>query len=296
MAEPMSSSVIVTGSSSGFGELTVRTLAAAGHRVFATMRDVDSRNAPAAERVLAWGRAHGYEVHVVDLDVLREDSVNTAVQQIVDLSARIDVVVNNAGVGTQGPIEAFSMEQIERQFSLNAFGPIRVCKAVLPTMRAQGSGLLVFVTSTLARVLARGGLYAATKWAEEGLAESLCYQVAPFGIDVAIVEPGSFPTPVHGKTWRAEHQDIVAAYDAATPRSAPVPPPSEGYRPPDPQEVAASIKTLVDLPPGSRPLRTVVGPVYTEGIAEYNAEYLRVRAHMIDVLRRPDQHTNWAHR
>jgi NAD(P)-dependent dehydrogenase (short-subunit alcohol dehydrogenase family) len=286
-------SVLVTGSSSGFGELIVKTLAADGHRVFASMRNVESTNAAAAERTRGWAESNGCDVHVVDLDVTRDDSVASAVEQM----ERVDVLVNNAGASAAGPIEAFAMDQIAALFNLNAFGPIRVSKAVLPRMRAQGSGLIIFVTSTLGRVLpGRGGLYPATKWAEEGLAESLSYQVAPFGIDVAILEPGSFPTPAHGKVTAAAHQDIAAAYAAMTPPSPPASTPGDGYRAPDPQEIADAVKRLVDTPAGQRPLRTVVGPVFTEGVAEYNAEYERTRARLSESLRRPDQAITWSQR
>jgi NAD(P)-dependent dehydrogenase (short-subunit alcohol dehydrogenase family) len=284
-------SVLVTGSSSGFGELIVKTLAADGHRVFATMRDVDSRNAAAAERTRVFARANAFDVEVIELDVTRDDSVRKAVLHI----GSIDVVVNNAGASAIGPIEAFDMEQIAGLFNLNAFGPIRVCKAVLPSMRARGSGLIVFVTSTLGRVLpGRGGLYPATKWAAEGLAESLCYQVAPFGIDVAIVEPGSFPTPANAKASPAADQAIAAAYDAVTPRRTPVAPPADGYAPPDPQQIADAVKRLIDTPAGQRPLRTVVGPVFTEGVAEYNVVYERTRDLLAESLRRPDQAITWS--
>jgi NAD(P)-dependent dehydrogenase (short-subunit alcohol dehydrogenase family) len=206
---------------------------------------------------------------------------------------RVDVLVNNAGVAATGPLEAFSISQVESLFGLNAFGPLRVSNAVLPIMRAQRSGLIVFVTSTLGRVLPhRGGLYAATKWALEGLAESLHYQVAPFGIDVAIVEPGSFPTPATSKAIQAERADIVAAYDEHAVRPSPSNQ-HHSFELPNPQEVADAIKLLVDLPPGQRPLRTVVGPVFTDGVADYNAAYERTRDHLAEVLQRPDQAMGW---
>ncbi|HEV7664998.1 MAG TPA: SDR family oxidoreductase [Chloroflexota bacterium] len=289
--------VLVTGSSSGFGELTVKALASAGHRVFASMRNVESRNAPAAQMLREWARRHSADLDVVELDVLSEGSSGAAIDFILGRTGgRIDVVVNNAGASASGPIEAFTMEQIEGLFSLNAFGPLRVCKAVLPAMRAQGSGLIIFITSTLGRVLpGRGGLYPATKWAEEGLAESLCYQVRPFGIDVAIVEPGAFPTPAHGKVMLAADSEIEAAYAAVAPPAAPPrPDPPIGHREPDPSEVADAVKQIIALPAGQRPLRTVVGPVFTEGVAEYNSVYDRTRAHLAEVLRRPDQAITWS--
>jgi NAD(P)-dependent dehydrogenase (short-subunit alcohol dehydrogenase family) len=162
-------------------------------------------------------------------------------------------------------------------------------------MRTRQSGLIVWVTSTLGRVLpGRGGLYPATKWAAEGFAESLHYQVAPFGIDVAILEPGSFPTPATFKSMEAANQGITAAYAARSPAtSAARPPASAGYQPPDPQEVADAVKRLIELPAGQRPLRTVVGPVFAEGVAEYNRIYEQVRANLAESLRRPDQAITW---
>ncbi len=219
---PGGSTVLVTGCSSGFGELIVKTLASHGHHVFATMRDVQSRNAPAAHGLRRWAAAQGARIDVLELDVTSDRSVDGAVQEVMRRTKRVDVLVNNAGVAATGPLEAFSISQVESRFGLNAFGPLRVSNAVLPTMRAQRSGLIVFVTSTLGRGLPhRGGLYAATKWALEGLAESLHYQVAPFGIDVAIVEPGSFPTPATSKAVQAERAEIVAAYDEHAVRPSP---------------------------------------------------------------------------
>jgi NAD(P)-dependent dehydrogenase (short-subunit alcohol dehydrogenase family) len=292
--------ILVTGTSSGFGALTVKALATDGHRVFASMRNVEGRNAPAAQGLREWASAQRADLEVVDLDVLSEKSCRAAVEYVLRRTGgHLDVVVNNAGASASGPIEAFGMEQIEGLFSLNAFGPMRVSKAVLPTMRAQGSGLIIFITSTLGRVLpGRGGLYPATKWAEEGLAESLAYQVQPFGIDVAILEPGSFPTPAIGKATAAEDAEITAAYAAVTPRAAPPSTPdSHEERPePDPAEIAEAVKQLVALPAGQRPLRTVVGPVFTEGVAEYNATYERTRNRLAESLRRPDQAITWSAR
>ena len=281
---------LVTGSSSGFGELTVKTLASRGHRVFATMRGVGGRNAEAAERLTAWARSNSRDLEVLELDVTDDTSVRAAIEQ----TGTIDVVVNNAGASAAGPLEAFSIEQMAALLDLNVLGPMRVNKAVLPGMRARQSGLIIWVTSTLGRVLpGHGGLYPATKWAAEGFAESLHYQVAPFGIDVVILEPGSFPTPAISKSMPAQAQDIVKAYAAASPparRAQPAP----DYRPPDPQEIADAVLHLVELPRGQRPLRQVVGPVFTEGVAEYNQTYERVRAALEASLRRPDQAITWS--
>ena len=186
--------ILVTGSSSGFGALIVRTLAREGHHVFASMRAMSSRNAGAAAELSAWAQSEGVRLDVVEMDVTSETSVQTCVDDVLARAGRIDVVVNNAGASASGPIEAFSEVQVEALYSLNVFGPWRVNKAVLPSMRQQRSGLLLHISSTLGRVLpGSGGLYPATKWALEGLTESLSYQVKAFGVDVVLLEPGVLP-------------------------------------------------------------------------------------------------------
>jgi NAD(P)-dependent dehydrogenase (short-subunit alcohol dehydrogenase family) len=286
---------LITGCSSGFGELIAKTLASDGHHVYATMRGVQSRNAQAAESLRQWARERSLALEVLELDVTDDGSVEAAVAHALASADGIDVVVNNAGASAVGPLEAFSIEQMAALLGLNVLGPMRVNNAVLPTMRARQSGLIVWITSTLGRVLpGRGGLYPATKWAAEGFAESLHYQVAPFGIDVAIVEPGSFPTPATFKSMEADNQEIAAAYASRpTANAAPRQAATSGHQPPDPQEVADAVKRLIELPAGQRPLRTVVGPVFTEGVAEYNQTYEQVRAHLAESLRRPDQAITW---
>jgi NAD(P)-dependent dehydrogenase (short-subunit alcohol dehydrogenase family) len=230
------------------------------------------------------------------MDVTSETSVQTCVKDVLARAGRIDVVVNNAGASASGPIEAFSEVQVEALYSLNVFGPWRVNKAVLPSMRQQRSGLLLHISSTLGRVLpGSGGLYPATKWALEGLTESLSYQVKAFGIDVVLLEPGSYPSPATGKAMQAEDRDVTAQYArahalVARPKGQA---PDETYRPPDPQEVADAVAGLIDLPAGQRPLRSVVGPVFTEGVGEYNETYERTKAHLAEVLLRPDQAMTW---
>lgn len=287
--------VLVTGSSSGFGELTARLLATHGHRVYASMRGMAGRNADAARRLADWANAANLPLRVVEMDVTDDASVHEAVDHVLTTEGAVDVVVNNAGVSAAGPLEAFSIPQMAALLDVNVLGPMRVNKAVLPGMRERGVGLIIWVTSTLGRVLpGRGGLYPATKWAAEGFAESLHHQVAPFGVDVVILEPGSFPTPATHKSMPADDQAVTAAY--AT-RPSPAPnnrAPSDGsYRRPDPQEVAEAILHILQLPAGERPLRNVVGPVFTDGVAEYNRTYEALRAHMEEVLRRPDQAITW---
>ncbi len=289
----MSQVVLITGCSSGFGELIAKTLAAAGQRVFATMRDVGGRNAGAAQALEAWAVENGNGLSVLEMDVADSASVLRAVGQIMAAAGRVDVVVNNAGIAAGGPIEAFEIEQMQALFDVNVFGPLRVDKAVLPRMRERGSGLLIHITSTLGRVLPRsGGLYPASKWAAEGLAESLRYQVAPFGVEVTILEPGAFPTPAIGKGMTPNEADVAAAY-AALPRPARRAAPGPDYVLPDLQEVADAVQRLIEMPAGTRPLRSVVGPIFTMGVDDYNAAYEELRDAMVEYLKRPDQAVTW---
>jgi NAD(P)-dependent dehydrogenase (short-subunit alcohol dehydrogenase family) len=293
----MTLDVLVTGCSSGFGELIVKTLARDGHRVYASMRGVADRNAAAADQLRTWAAQTNAALEIVELDVTSDASVEQAVGSIL-AQGHLDVVVNNAGASALGPLEAFSTAQMAALLNVNAVGPMRVNKAVLPSMRSRRAGYIIWITSTLGRVLpGRGGLYPATKWAAEGLAETLHHQVAPFGIDVTILEPGSFPTPATFKSMLAEDQAIAAEYAAVPPakgaaRSAGSP----ASQRPDPQEVADAVKRLIELPAGQRPLRSVVGPVFTDGVDEYNQAYEGLRTHMEAVLRRPDQAITWTPR
>jgi NAD(P)-dependent dehydrogenase (short-subunit alcohol dehydrogenase family) len=291
--------VLITGSSSGFGFLIAKTLASAGHHVFATMRGTADRNAAPAQQLTEWAATEGVQLAVVELDVTSDESVARAVEHILATAGTVDVAVNNAGASARGPLEAFSVDQMAALLSLNTLGPMRVNRAVLPTMRQQGAGLIVWVTSTLGRVLpGRGGLYPATKWAAEGFAESLHHQIAPFGIDLTILEPGSFPTPANmtDKGMHAADESVVEAYASVAPNAPPRRAPDADHTEPDPQEVADAVLELVSMPAGARPLRLVVGPVFTDGVAEYNAAYERLRAHMEEILRRPDQAITWSSR
>jgi NAD(P)-dependent dehydrogenase (short-subunit alcohol dehydrogenase family) len=277
--------VLITGCSSGFGELIAKSCARAGHNVVATMRDTTGRNAEAAGALAAWADAEQLRLRVVEMDVASTASVNAGISEVQAGLGPVDVVVNNAGIAAGGPLEAFDIEQMQDLFDTNVFGPLRVDKAVLPAMRQRRSGLLIHVTSTLGRILPG-------KWAAEGLAESLHYQLRPFHIDVVILEPGSFPTPAVSRGMRPRDQAVVDAYAAAAPPPRPTPP-APDYTPPDPQEVADEVVRLIGLPAGTRPLRSVVGPVFTEGVAEYNALYEQYRDRLIESLRRPDQARTW---
>jgi NAD(P)-dependent dehydrogenase (short-subunit alcohol dehydrogenase family) len=294
VSEPNRQGVLVTGSSSGFGEVIVKTLAVSGYRVYATMRDVGGRNAGAAQALNAWARENGASLNILEMDVADDASVAAAVGSVLNAGETLDIVVNNAGIAAGGPLEAFSSAQVQELFNINAFGPLRVDRAVLPHMRARGMGLLLHVSSTLGRILpGGGGLYPASKWALEGLIESLHYQVAPFGVDVVILEPGSFPTPAVSRGLQAADREVAAEYARRAPASQRAQATAD-YVPPDIQEVADAVKRLIELPQGKRPLRSVVGPVFTTGVEEFNELYEQYKQRLAESLRRPDQATPWA--
>ncbi len=259
----MEQTILVTGSTSGFGRLTVETLARQGYRVFAGMRAVAGKNAPAAEELRVLAQREQLALHVIEIDVTDDASVERAIAVIIETTGRLDVVVNNAGVSYSGPLEAFTLEQVRQQFETNVFSVLRVNRAVLPQMRKQGSGLLLQIGSIAGRLaMPYLGLYGATKFAVEGLTESYRYELAPFGIDAAILEPGTFPTTISAKRQVAADAERLALYQAgleafmgrfyAENRSA---------TPPNPQEVADAIARVIAQPAGERPLRTVVATV-----------------------------------
>jgi NAD(P)-dependent dehydrogenase (short-subunit alcohol dehydrogenase family) len=252
--------ILVTGSSSGFGRVISQELAARGHHVLATMRDVGGRSRAAGGELGELARDRGTTLEVIELDVEDDASVDRAVAKAVAGGEGIDVLVNNAGGGYLGILEAFSVEQAQELFERNVFSVLRLNRAVLPHMRARGSGLLVHMSSGLARfVLPFNGLYSATKFALEAIAETLRYELATVGIDSVIVEPGVYATGFFEKATTAGPSDRhrIAEYAELTRLAREM-----GSRRPaagDPREVAEAVAKLIELPAGSRPVRTTVG-------------------------------------
>ena len=259
----MEQTMLVTGSTSGFGRLTVETLARQGYRVFAGMRAAAGKNAPAAEALRALAQRERLALQIVEIDVTDDASVKRAIAVIIETTSRLDVVVNNAGVSYSGPLEAFTLEQVRQQFETNVFSVLRVNRAALPQMRKQGSGLLLQIGSIAGRLgMPYLGLYGATKFALDGLTESYRYELAPFGIDAAIVEPGTFPTTISANRQVAADAERLALYQAGIDAfTVPFYAENRSATPPDPQEVADAVARMITQPAGKRPLRTVVATV-----------------------------------
>jgi len=263
--------VLITGTSSGFGLLTARTLLQKGFTVIATMRDVEGRNTKAAGELRNLAERTAGTVHVLELDVTSDSSVVPGIQKALEVTGTLDVVINNAGIGAGGYAEAFTMDQWKRIFEVNVFGVQRINRAVLPYMRQTGRGLIIQVSSVMGRVvLPYAAPYTATKWALEGMTESLRYELASTGVDVVIVEPGGFMTGFGERMIAPADDERVSSYgeisDAPQQMWGGIMEHLSGEDGPDPQDVADVIVELIETPAGLRPLRTVVDPM-TGGFA-----------------------------
>jgi len=256
--------ILITGTSTGFGRLAVETLARRGHTVYATMRNTGGKNKAHAEAIGELAKSENLKIKVVELDVTDEGSIARAVKTVADDAGRIDVLVNNAGIASLGPVEAFDQSQAERIFATNFFGPFNLSRAVLPYMRAQKTGLLVHVSSGLGRLLIPGfGVYAASKYALEAISETLRLELAGTGVDSVTVEPGAFETPLLGSFVTPANQDIASEYGEVnvTPEKfgASVAEYFSSNESGSPQDVADAIVELIEAAAGSRPTRTPVG-------------------------------------
>lgn len=264
--------VLVTGTNSrvGFGRLTAETLARAGYRVFGSMRDMASRNAEVAAELRALG------ITPIEIDVTDDASVEAGVAEVARATGgRIDVLVNNVGVTSFGVSEALTIAQLQQLFDVNVLSVLRMNRAVLPLMRARRSGLLVHLSSQIARApIPFMTPYCGAKAAVDAIGEGMRYELSGLGIDSIVVEPGAYPTELMKGTIHASDAATIAAYGpvGGIPQKM-----GEGLgalfsgpNAPKPQEVADAIHKLVETPAGSRPLRTAVGG-YTAPFDAINA-------------------------
>ncbi len=181
---------IVTGSSSGIGYETSLALARDGFYTFATVR-----NSKKAEKILQVAKKENLNIEIIELDVDDEKSISAAIEKIISKKQRIDVLVNNAGWGLFGSVEDVSMKDFRAQFETNFFGIISIIQKVAPIMRKQGSGVIVNVSSVAGRIGFPGSpAYISSKFALEGLSESLRYELGQFGVKIIIIEPGVIKT------------------------------------------------------------------------------------------------------
>jgi NAD(P)-dependent dehydrogenase (short-subunit alcohol dehydrogenase family) len=253
--------ILITGCSSGFGYDAAKYLAEKGHHVYASMRNVAGKNAEKAKELSDFAKSNDLKIDVLDIDVTSDESVRAAAANLPTL----DVLINNAGTGYGGPVEAFTADQCLAQLDLNIVGTLRTAKAVLPGMRKQRSGLIIQVSSTAGRGAFPGfGVYHASKWGLEGMSEAMRYELAPLGIDVVLVEPGPFSTNFFGNMTTPADADAAADYAHVAEFGEKF---GESARslfedenaPTDPMVVVEIFEKLINTPAGNRPLRTIAG-------------------------------------
>ncbi|WP_055529921.1 SDR family oxidoreductase [Streptomyces graminilatus] len=274
--------VLVTGCSSGIGAATAVEFARRGAVVYATMRD------PArSEKLRKTADAEGLTLRLLTLDVTDDASVESAVRTVLEEEGRLDILVNNAGVGDAGPVETIAMDRARAVYETNVWGPVRLARAVLPSMRERRSGVIVNVGSIAGRLpgMPHSGFYGSSKHALSLLTEALSWEVAPFGIRALIVEPEFFATEIfnHGVIdstadgpYSADHEwanNYVVHSSAQADR--------------DPAEAAEAIVTAA-LDPES-PVHVLVGPTaaaFTETAAAVGSfeNWVKAATQMIETV------------
>jgi NAD(P)-dependent dehydrogenase (short-subunit alcohol dehydrogenase family) len=290
--------VLITGASSGFGEMIAYQLADAGHIVYASMRGVTEHNADKVDKAKAYSTEHGVDIRTIELDVQDEASVEAAVTRMIGEQGRIDILVHNAGHMTFGPLEAFTPEQVALLYDINVIGAHRLNRAALPHLRtAGGEPLMIWIGSTSTR----GGIppylgpYFAAKSAMDTLATVYAWELARWGIESVILSPGVYTTGTNHFANAAPPADKAREAEYA---KGPTKDLGEQARKGDeniqvehmdPADIGRAVVALVAMPYGKRPFRVTVDP--TDGGADelnklgdrVRAAYL-ARAGMADVL------------
>ena len=261
--------ILITGASGAVGHATCTLLAAHGHRVAGTMRSRGGKNLEVAASLESAG------VTIVEMDVTDEASVNAGVAGALEALSGLDVVLNNAGIGSYGIQELFSADEMHRVFDVNVYGVQRVMRAVLPHLRRQGFGTIGYTSSLIGRVsIPFYATYCASKWALEAIAQAYRAELARFGVDSFIVEPGALPTAFLGGMLRPHEKS-----DDYAPETAALEPALSGMiewlkSTPEqtPAMVAGVIAGVIETPPGEKPFRVVADRSgMGEGVVGYNA-------------------------
>jgi NAD(P)-dependent dehydrogenase (short-subunit alcohol dehydrogenase family) len=255
-------SVLVTGSSSGIGRAISETLARTGHTVFAAMRNVNGKNAAAAQELKTVAKQENLDLHVIEMDVTSDESVAKAIETVLGIAGSIDVLVNNAGVMAIGISEAMTTAQMQQMFDVNVMGTFRVNQAVLPHMRQRGSGYLVYISSTSSLIIFPFmGMYGATKAAVSGIAETMHYELHSLGIDTTILQCGGYNTDLPSNVQVSGHAHIAENYGTpgAIAQMAIGSFAANLGAASDPNELGHLIAEFMERPAGERPLHQAVG-------------------------------------
>ncbi|MFB2562646.1 SDR family oxidoreductase [Rhizobium sp. IMFF44] len=279
--------IVITGASSGFGALTARALAKAGHTVYAGIRETNGRNAAQVEAAAAFAKENGVDLRTVELDVASDASVEAGIAAVIAEQGRIDTIIHNAGHMSFGPAEAFTPEQFAELYDINVLSTQRVNRAVLPHMRKEGKGLVVWVSSSSTR----GGTppylspYFAAKAAMDSLAVSYASELTRWGIETAIIVPGAFTKGTNHFAHSGSPADKVRAAEYDDGPYAGVPDQAlKGLASLEPADadaasVATAIVDIVNMPFGTRPFRTHIDPS-EDGAEIVNGVADRVRAEL----------------
>lgn len=279
--------IVITGASSGFGALTARALAQAGHIVYASMRETEGRNAPQVAEAKRYAQEHQVDLRTVEMDVASSQSVEAGIAHIIHACGRLDVVIHNAGHMSFGPAEAFTAEQLAQLYDINVLSTQRVNRSALPHLRKQGHGLVVWVSSSSAR----GGTppylspYFAAKAAMDSLAVSYASELTRWGVETSIVVPGAFTQGTNHFVHAGKPADTERAAEYENGPYAGVPEQAlKGLAALEPadadvQDVARAIVNIVDMPLGTRPFRCHIDPSQ-DGAEIVNGMADRVRAEM----------------
>ena len=280
--------IVITGASSGFGALTARALAKAGHIVYASMRETKGRNAPQVKEIERYATEHSVDLRLIELDVSSQESCNGAIQEIIEKNGHLDVVIHNAGHMVFGPAEAFTPEQLAELYDVNVLSTQRVNRAALPQLRKQKRGLVVWVSSSSCA----GGTppylapYFAAKAGMDALAVVYARELTRWGIETSIIVPGAFTGGTNHFAHAGSPADKarVAEYEAG---------PYKGFAddvlkgfssivPPDAnvEGVADAIVKVVDAPFGKRPFRVHYDPTQ-DGAEVVNMVCDRVRTELL---------------
>jgi NAD(P)-dependent dehydrogenase (short-subunit alcohol dehydrogenase family) len=272
----MSKKILITGASGGFGVLTVEKLLSKGHKVAAGMRDIGGRNKQNADKLSALGAV------IVELDVTNDDSVTNGVQSAIAKLGGLDVLLNNAGIGSAGMLEFFTTDDFKRLYEVNVFGVQRMNRAVIPHFRDQKSGLIVYTSSLLGRIaLPFYGLYQSSKWALEAMAENYRVELSTFGIENCIVEPGGYPTAFAENLMFPSDASQAVNYGGFIHAPQKM---GENFHnvllnnpQQDPQRVADAFSDLLDIPVGKKPFRTTVDFIgMGDHVEKYNEHLAQV--------------------
>ena len=280
----MKSVILITGASSGFGALTARALAQAGHTVYASMLDVRGENTSQVAELAKYAKEHGVDLRAVELDVLSQASADQAIATVLDAEGKLDVLVHNAGHMVYGPAEAFTPEQLAHLYDVNVLGTQRINRAALPAMRKRGEGLLVWVSSSsiFGGIPPLLGPYFAAKAGMDALAATYSRELTRWGIETSIIVPGAFTkgTNHFANAGKPDDQARADEYEAGA---------FEGFGErvqkalaatvPEDADVAVVGKAIVDVvdaPRGKRPYRINVD-LASDGSAVVHPVLDRVR-------------------